>query len=179
MNLWFRMIFFLFTWRLRKRIDFFEESKTPFRTWPTDLDFNIHMNNGIYLSLMDIARFDLSFRNGLGHLLKKRKWFPVVASQTIRYKKSLKPFQKFKIHTQLIGWDEKFFYIRQKFVAKKRTMAMAIVKAAIIQKEKRGVIPPLSIVEEAGHRTDENHLPPWIHQWTESERAHWEELDQI
>ena len=29
------------------------------RVWPNDLDTNAHMNNGRYLTLMDLGRFDL------------------------------------------------------------------------------------------------------------------------
>lgn len=176
MNLWFRMLYFFLTWRSRSRLDFFDEAATPFRTWPTDLDMNVHMNNGVYLSLMDIGRFDLVFRNGLSRVLKREKWYPVVASQTIRYRKSLAPFQKFEIKSQLLGWDEKFFYIRQKFESKGELTALAVVKAAFLKKGERGIVDPLKVAQACGHTGDENHLPSWAHQWIESEHTHWQSV---
>ena len=43
------------------------------RVWPNDLDTNAHMNNGRYLTLMDLGRFDLMTQCGLvGTVLKKK-----------------------------------------------------------------------------------------------------------
>ena len=65
MNLWLRFI-----WQMlfssRKRVaKVFDEVKTPFRVLLIDIDPNMHMNNGVYLSIIDLARFDMSFKNGL------------------------------------------------------------------------------------------------------------------
>jgi hypothetical protein len=46
------------------RIGLLEESAVGFRVLPGDLDVNVHLNNGRYLALMDLGRFDLLIRAG-------------------------------------------------------------------------------------------------------------------
>jgi len=65
---------------------------TPFHVWPNDLDVFMHMNNGAYLTIMDLARTDMMMRSGLVKKAAKRRWYPVVAAETIRFKRSLKLF---------------------------------------------------------------------------------------
>ena len=47
------------------RIGLLDESAVGFRVLPGDLDVNVHLNNGRYLALMDLGRFDLLIRGGL------------------------------------------------------------------------------------------------------------------
>ncbi len=56
-----------------------------FRVWPNDLDFNFHMNNGRYLTIMDLGRFDLMGKTKLWKLALKRGWMPVLGSAKIRF----------------------------------------------------------------------------------------------
>ena len=65
MNLIFRLLKTLLLYLLRPtRRGILEESVVRFRVWPNDLDTNLHMNNGRYLTLMDLGRLDLLLRNG-------------------------------------------------------------------------------------------------------------------
>ena len=42
-----------------------DESRLSFRCLPTDIDFNIHLNNARYLMLADLGRIDIFIRTGL------------------------------------------------------------------------------------------------------------------
>src|SRR5690554_531095 len=64
------------------------------RVLPTDLDVNNHVNNGVYFSLMDLGRFDLLHRSGAWATMMKKGFYPVVASETITFRKSLAPWQQ-------------------------------------------------------------------------------------
>src|SRR5690606_10390917 len=94
-----------------KKLGFSEVSRSPFRVWPTDLDILRHMNNGKYLSIMDIARFDLLQRTGVWELFQREAWYPVVVGQTISYRKSLNPWMKFEIESRILGFDEQAVYL--------------------------------------------------------------------
>ncbi len=65
MNLIFRLLGLLLTTRWRGRLGPLEESVLKLRVWPVDLDVNLHMNNGRYLSVMDLNRVDVILRTGL------------------------------------------------------------------------------------------------------------------
>lgn len=176
MNLYFRFCWLMFVWRLRPPVTFFEEAATPFRVWPTDLDTNLHMNNGVYLSLMDLGRIDLILRNKLAKKLKEKQWFPVVASQMIRYRKSLDPFKKFYIKSQLLGWDDRFFYVQQRFIHKEEVVALALVKARFLKKSGGGVTPS-DLAQEVGVSSESPKLPVWISDWTSSEDHFWKKVN--
>lgn len=104
------------------------------RVLPTDLDLYMHMNNGVYFSLMDFGRWDLTFRNGLYDACKKQGWYPVVAGETIKFKKSLQLWDKFELHTEGMGYDERYFYIQQKFILKGQIMATGLIKVRFLKR---------------------------------------------
>lgn len=130
MNLYFRFfIYLIFSWFSKIKLGVFDSSVISFRVLPNDLDLNNHMNNGRFLTIMDIGRIDMVIKTGLGKIMLKNKWYPVVGSVNIIYLKSLSPFQKYNLETKTICWDEKWFYIEQRFLVNDRIIATAIVKA--------------------------------------------------
>ena len=65
MNLYLRLLFLLLgIWRLPPR-GLLEASRAVFRVLPNDCDMNLHMNNGRYLSFMDLGRVHLMAQSGL------------------------------------------------------------------------------------------------------------------
>lgn len=133
MNHLFRFAWLLLTVPFRPRTPMLEVAETHMRVWPTDLDMLMHMNNGVYLSLMDLGRIDLMARSGSWGKIRKAGIYPVVVSEAIRFRKSLLPFQKFFIRTQIVGWDERYFFLRQKFVVRRREGGEDIYASAIIK----------------------------------------------
>ena len=87
-----------------------------FRVLPSDLDVQGHMNNGVYLSLMDLGRMDLMVRSGVWRELSTRGYYPVVVSSTITYRRSLDPWQRYEIESRIVGIDDIAGYVEQRFV---------------------------------------------------------------
>src|SRR5687768_7148163 len=116
MNLFFRLLWTLVAARFRSRVPTLGPVQTPFRVWPTDLDVLMHVNNGVYLSMMDLGRIDLMTRSGLFATINERGWYPVVTAQTIQYRRSLKLFDRFDIVTRVLAWDDKTIMLEQRFV---------------------------------------------------------------
>lgn len=127
------LILFLKKRFLSKR--YFNETTTiSMRVLPTDLDLLWHVNNGVYFSFMDFGRWDAIFRNGVYDLSMKNGWYSVVAGETIKFKKSLKLWDKFEIETQILGNDDKYFFIRQKFLKDGDLMATGLVKVRFLKR---------------------------------------------
>ena len=99
----------------------------------------MHVNNGRYLSIMDLGRLDLMFRAKMFWSLMLSGYYPVVVSEGIRFKKALMPFQFFQIKTQIEHWTEKDIYIRQEFLRNKRVIAEGYVKARFLHRKKGSV----------------------------------------
>lgn len=134
MSLYFRlMLVLLFNLLRRRPHSLLTSTSLDTRVWPSDLDLNMHMNNGRYLVLMDLGRFDLMQRTGLVNKSIRERWMPVVSDVKIRYRHTLEPFQRFELHTRLVGWDRKWFYLEQRFERKGRLMARALVRGVIVK----------------------------------------------
>ncbi|MFD6135125.1 acyl-CoA thioesterase [Isoptericola sp. NPDC056618] len=95
-----------------------DPSVTRMRVRPGDLDLYLHVNNGSYLQMMDVARSNfIADLDGFAKI-GDRKWYPVVAASTMTYKRSLKLGDRFEIATRVLGWDERVIYIEQVFTCR-------------------------------------------------------------
>jgi hypothetical protein len=59
MNLFLRLLLLFLTVPFRPRRELFAPARKRFIVWPPDLDVLFHVNNGVYLSMPDVARVDL------------------------------------------------------------------------------------------------------------------------
>ncbi len=128
---------------------FYDKTFVQMRVLPTDLDTFMHVNNGVYFSFMDFGRWDHIFKNQIHKISKNNDWYPVVAGETIRFKKSLKLWNRFTIETTLLGNDEKYFYIKQNFVFNEDVMATGLVKIRFL-KIKGGTVSAAEVVKVMG-----------------------------
>ena len=167
MNLIFRLIRVLVAALRRAPLDLLGESVVRFRVWPSDLDFNMHMNNGRYLTLMDLGRIDLMARHGTLRQARKHRWQPVVAAQTIVYRRGLKPFQRYSLHSRVVCWDDKFIYLDQRFQTGGKLAASAIVKAAV-RRDGR-TLRPRELLKAIGKERRSPPMPPAIKAWALAE----------
>ena len=150
MNLYFRLLWLLLRiWCLALR-GMLEESRVAFRVMPNDCDINFHMNNGRYRSFMDLGRVHLMRQSGLLTHIIKQKWMPVLAAAEINFIRPLAPLQRFELVTRLVSWDEKYFYLEQKFETAGTLCAHAFVKGVFLKSGR--VVPNQEVVGAIGYR---------------------------
>ena len=167
MHLILRTILILFRARRRPRLGFFDSSSVPMRVLVTDIDVARHLNNGMYLSIMDLGRFDLLVRSGMWDQMKKNRWNPVVNNETISFRKSLQLHQRYTIESRIVGFDDRAIYLEQRMVADGEIYASAHIGCRFLSKngpvsneeifKKVGAVPPSDLV-----------LPEWIKEWRAS-----------
>ena len=102
-------------------------STTHLRVRPGDLDMYLHVNNGVYLQMMDIARTNLLADLGAFATLKEKRWYPVVAASTMTYRRSLQLWDRFEITSQVVGWDPRVVYLEQVFTRRGEHVARGLV----------------------------------------------------
>ncbi len=159
MTLAFRYLYTLLTSLLRSRMGVLEESRVTMRVWPWEMDFNLHLNNGRYLSLMDLGRVDLLVRSGIGRVVLSRRWLPVLGGATMRFRRPLGPLQTFELVTRLVGWDEKWIYLEQRFEAEGKAAAQGYVQALFLGPG--GKVPTRKLLEALGRSAEASpELPP-------------------
>ena len=149
MNLFMRLLWLRLVGRFRSSVDLLGPVRTPFRVWPTDLDVLRHVNNGVYLSILDLARLDLLIRAGVAGALRDRGWFPVVTAESIGFNRSLTLFQRFEVETRVLGWDDVSFFIHQRFVRGDDAIASALVVGRFLRRE-GGSVPPEDVAALGG-----------------------------
>lgn len=173
MNLVLRLLWRMATARFRPRCDFLGPCRTRFRVWPTDLDVLRHVNNGVYLSLMDLGRVDLLVRSGLLARFNARGWYPVVAAETIQFRRSLTLFQSFVIETRVLGWDDRSIFLEQRFARADtdgETIALGVIRGRFLAKG-GGPVATSELMSLAGHDEASPEIPEWVRRWSDDMQA--------
>ena len=133
-KLFFRLLHAFLAVRFRAPCSALGPCRTRFRVWPGDIDVLFHVNNGVYLSMLDVARVDMMLRSGALGLLRAGRIYPVVAAQTIRYRRSLRLFERFEVETRVVGWDEHAFLVTHVFLRRDEVVAEAVVRVRFLHR---------------------------------------------
>lgn len=155
MNLFFRLLWMALTVRLRSRCAVLDESRLSFRVLPTDLDVNMHLTNSRYFSFMDLSRVDHMVRTGAWKRFRQNGFMPVLGSGSIRYRRPVPPFLRIDVATRVVGCDDRWIYMEHKVVHGETTYAIAVLKAAFI--DKKGRVPTERFLSTIGYDGD---IPP-------------------
>ena len=170
MNLYFRLIWLLLRLPfLKKQDDPLAPTKLKMRVCLNDLDLNFHVNNGRYLTMMDLGRFHLMGKTGLLKQSIKRKWMPVLGSTKVHFIRPLNPFNKFVMTTQLLYWDEKWMYLEQKIFKKNQLCVSALFKTLFIGKH--GKVPSDDVMALLPNKIEKPVMPDYLKAWLECEKV--------
>src|SRR4051812_6529347 len=167
MNLIFRLLYVALAALRRTRLSPLDESVVRFTVLPSDLDLNGHMNNGRYLTIMDLGRVDLLLRTGVVGAMRRNRWSGVVASVAIRYRRALNPFARYELRSRLIGWDERWFFMEQRFTRGGELCAYAIVKVQFAGRA--GRVAPQRMADAIHPGAQSPALPQAVRDWQEAE----------
>jgi acyl-CoA thioesterase FadM len=163
-NMLLRTLLMMIASRQRSAKDFREVARITMHVMPNDLDLLGHVNNGIYLSLMDLGRMDLMLRSGKWQELKRLGWYPVAAAVTVTYRRSLRLWQKYTLETKVLGFDEKAMYVEQRFVRDNEVYVVAINRARFLRRS-GGTVTVAEMGELAEIDPTTMPIPEWIATW--------------
>ena len=166
MNLLFRTALLYLRSRRGPKLGVHDVARTPFRVVPSDLDVLGHMNNGVYFSIMDLGRMDLMIRAGVWKKLTDRGFYPVVTKETISFRKSLQPWQRFTVESRIAGYDDKAVFIEQRFVVSGEIFARAFMCGRFLKKT-GGTVSMTELADALDVDTSEVTLPAWLTRWAE------------
>ena len=155
----------------RKRIEPLGQSVLHMRVWPNDLDLNMHVNSGRYLSFMDIGRVDLLARMRIFRNVWRRGWRPINGGTMISYRKSLFLWERFTVRSRILCWDEKWIYFEH-IVEKASGELAASANSRGVLRGREGNVKPEALLEVAG-ATDlvSPPMPAHVAKWREAEAA--------
>ncbi len=178
MNLYLRLLYMLLASFFKPKIDdVLRKSALQFCVLPNDLDLNGHMNNGRYLTIMDIGRMDFVLRvPGLARHVIRNKFIPVLSGAMMRYRLPLLPFQTYTLTTRILCWDDKWVYMEQRFIiagGKKdgAVAAIGLLKGSFFSKTLRATVPTADIMTAIGQAAQSPEPPPYLLEWSRAEDA--------
>jgi acyl-CoA thioesterase FadM len=164
-NLYLRLLGLLMRLAAVQRRGVLDDSRVPFRVMPNDCDINLHMNNGRYLSFMDLGRLHLVAQVGLLKIVIRKRWKPVLAAAEINFIRSLAPLQKFDLVTRVVTWDDKYVYMEQLFESRATLCAHAFVKGLFLGQQ--GRVSNSAVLAQLGHTEQPPAMPDELRIWAE------------
>jgi acyl-CoA thioesterase FadM len=153
--------------RRKPPLTLFDTSIIPMRVCLTDIDPFWELNNGRHLTMMDFGRFEMALRTGLLKVVKEKNWGLAVAGSSVRYRHRLKPFQKYFLHTQIAGTDEKWIYFHQKTVRHGKIHSAALVRTGVTSE--KGIVKVKEVSKAMGYADFKPNMPEWIRAWAEAD----------
>lgn len=128
------------------------------------------MNNGRYVTMMDLGRFDLAFRCGLLKPMVARRWYPMVTALSIRYRRAIRAGQRYELASRIAYFDETHFYFDQRFERGGEVCAHAFVKTLF--RGPSGSLPTRALFEALDEPVPESPEPPEaLELWRRAEAA--------
>jgi acyl-CoA thioesterase FadM len=150
------------------RLSVLDEDRIRMRVWPNDIDFNLHMNNGRYLNVMDYGRTHLLARTRLLEHIIRSRWQPLVGAVWMTYRRSLPLFAEFWLSSRLLCWDERWFYLEQTFTGREGLAAMGWVKG--ILRDTSGNVAPQEVLDRVAPGVVSPPMPEAIAAWNDLTR---------
>ncbi len=162
-----RLLKLFATKKTRKKLAIGDESILPMRVCFVDIDPFMELNNGRHLTLMDFGRFDLAMRSGLLSVVKKKGWGLAVAGASVRYRHRLKLMQKYSLHSQVVGYDDLWFYFHQKTIREGKIHSAALIRTAVTSKQ--GIVKTSEVLKIMGHEDINPTVPDWVVAWAKAD----------
>jgi acyl-CoA thioesterase FadM len=167
-NLYLRL---LWTWlraRLKPPISLGDTIEMRLRVLPNDIDVIGHMNNGRYMTMIDLALIEYFTRTGFLTVIARKRWRPMLGGSIISFRRGLKPFRRYTLRFAVSCWDDRWNYMRFEFVHDGKVMAVGHAKGAIVGAE--GIVNTADAHAALGIDQRSPAAPPSIVAWIEADR---------
>jgi acyl-CoA thioesterase FadM len=143
----------------KSKADLLASTTVRLRVWPNDLDFNLHVNNGRYLALADIGRIHWFLTTGILVVARRRGATPVIGDAIAKFRRDLRLFQTFELHTRLIGCDHKWTFMEHRFVRSGRVLGVVAVRGVFRGPD--GPLDPTELAADLAQSANSPQLPDW------------------
>lgn len=102
---------------IKKRMHILDTATVTGLCLTNDIDTLLyHMNNARYLREVDFARVDFYERTLLYRTIRSKGGSVVQGATTIRYRRFIRPFTRFKISSRIVYWDNQSIFMEHRFI---------------------------------------------------------------
>lgn len=141
-----------------------------FRVLPNDIDINGHMNNGRYLTMVDLMLMEYFVRTGFARAMLRAGWRPMSGGAFITYRKGLQPFQRYRLRFALAAADAAWSYMRFEFLREDGTLCAAgYMKGTAVGRA--GLVPNAQSHGRMGLAFEPSALPAPVAHWLAAENS--------
>jgi len=168
MNLYFRLLFTILRALRAPRVRPGDTVELRLRVWPTDLDLNGHMNNGRYLTLVDLGLVTAFIRSGFARLALSKGWRPMGGGSVAYFRRALTVFQAYTLRFTIVAWDEYWSYARFEFVREGQLCATGFMKGAA--HGRGGLVRNTEIYPTLGFEQPSPPMPEDLQAWVAADR---------
>jgi acyl-CoA thioesterase FadM len=169
MNLYLRLLWTLLRARRMPALSLGDALEREFRVLPNDLDLNGHMNNGRYLTMLDLMLVEYFVRAGFAAVMLRQGWRPMAGGSFISYRRGLKPLQRYQLRFRLEAADERWNYMRFEFHDGRQVCATGYVKGSSVSRQ--GLVPNAQSYAALGVAPPAAPLPAAVRNWLAAEQA--------
>ncbi len=167
MNLYLRLLWTLLRSRRLPRLQPGQTLERQWRVLANDIDVNGHMNNGRYLTLIDLMLVEYFVRTGFASVMLKRGWRPMAGGSFISYRRGLKPLQAYTLRFRLDACDLHWNYMRFEFVDGDRVCAAGYMKGSAVARS--GLVPNAESYAAMGLPVHAAEMPAPVQHWLAAE----------
>ena len=169
MNLWLRLLWtMLRAWR-QPALAAGDTLERELRVLPNDIDVNGHMNNGRYLTVIDLMLVEYFVRSGFARVMLRRGWRPMAGGSLITYRRGLLPLHRYTLRFRLDACDTHWNYMRFEFVQDDRVCAAGYMKGAAVGRN--GLVTNAESYAARGVPVFAAPLPVPVRDWLAAERG--------
>lgn len=86
----------------------------------------------------------------------------------MRFRRPLTIFQRYQLKTRVVGWDERWFFIEQRFERDGNVAAWGVIKG-LMRSRRRGNLVTAEVLRSLDVAIPSPELPPAIRLWQQSE----------
>jgi hypothetical protein len=94
------------------------------------------------------------------------KAVPIVGDAWGKFRRELKLFETFEIHTRMLGWDDKWSFLEHRFVKDGRTAGVVVMRGVF--RAPKGTMPPALLAKDLGLPEQSPAMPEWLTAWSAS-----------
>ena len=151
MYVWARLARMAATKSRRGPYRFGDEGRLSFRCLPTDIDFNMHLNNARYMMLADVGRIDIFMRSGLIELARKRGWAPMLGGLQTVFVREIRLWKRFEVVSSIETWNGTEVIGKHRFVLDNgETAALIMTSAGVYDRGNRRFVEIDDLMRQLG-----------------------------
>eukprot|EP01006_Ploeotia_vitrea_P021266 TRINITY_DN53621_c0_g1_i1.p2 TRINITY_DN53621_c0_g1~~TRINITY_DN53621_c0_g1_i1.p2 ORF type:complete len:205 (+),score=74.92 TRINITY_DN53621_c0_g1_i1:138-752(+) len=114
--------------------------------WPSDLDYNMHMNNSVYFREADYARTRAAVTTGIWKFIRKLGYRMANGGATMHFRREMRLFQRYSLSCRLQCFDKKWMAFEHAYKNPEDGSYFANGFVRLVVKDGRRTVPPAEIL---------------------------------